>query len=253
MGKRGTEVAREASRLVLLDDDFATLVEAIRAGRKVFDDIRHAFVYLLAVHVPIVLLAFLPPLFGWPLLLLPAEIVWIELLIHPTSSLVFPFEAESPDLMSRPPRARSSGFFARGEVPQAILSGVGITAASLAAFAAGLSGGAAAARTQAIVTLLCCFAILVLSGRWKSLTGPGKNRALLPVAASTFATLPLALFLPGLRGALGLAALSPGSLLFAVGLAVAFGIVDWLFRIGKRATTGREGQAPPLRHENGNS
>src|SRR5262249_24602968 len=104
MGKRGTEVAREASRLVLLDDDFATLVEAIRAGRKVFDDIRHAFAYLLAVHVPIILLAFLPPLFGWPLLLLPAEIVWIELLIHPTSSLVFPFETEAPELMSRPPR-----------------------------------------------------------------------------------------------------------------------------------------------------
>src|SRR5262249_56792900 len=104
MGKRGTEVAREASRLVLLDDDFATLVEAIRAGRKVFDDIRHAFVYLLAVHVPIVLRAVLPPLFGSPLLLLPAEIVWIELLIHPTSSLVFPFETEAPELMSRPPR-----------------------------------------------------------------------------------------------------------------------------------------------------
>ena len=231
MGKRGTEVAREASRLVLLDDDFATLVEAIRSGRKVFDDIRHAFVYLLAVHVPIVLLAFLPPLFGWPLLLLPAEIVWIELLIHPTSSLIFPFETESPDLMSRPPRARTSGFFARGQVPRAILSGVGITAASLAAFAAGLSGGAAAGRTQAIVTLFCCFAVLVLSGRWKTLTGPGRNRALLPVAAGTLVTLPFALLLPWLRGALGLTTLSASSLLSAVGLAVAFGVADWLLRL----------------------
>lgn len=239
MGKRGTEVARESSRLVLLDDDFATLVEAIRSGRKVFDDIRHAFVYLLAVHVPIVLLAFLPPLFGWPLLLLPAEIVWIELLIHPTSSLVFPFEAEAPDLMSRPPRARESGFFTRGQVPGAILSGLGITAASLAAFAAGLSAGAAAARTQAIVTLFCCFAVVVLSGRWKSLAGPRKNKALLPVAAGTLVTLPVALLVPWCRSALGLTTLSANSLLFAVALAVTFGIVDWLFRIGKRATTGK--------------
>src|SRR5262249_28033603 len=150
MGKRGTEVAREASRLVLLDDDFATLVEAIRAGRKVFDDIRHAFAYLLAVHVPIILLAMLPPLFGWPLLLLPAAIVWLELLIHPPSSLVFRFETEARDLMSRPPRGRASGFFARGQVARATVSGLGITAASLAAFTAGLPAGAAAARTQAI-------------------------------------------------------------------------------------------------------
>jgi len=249
MGKRGTEVAREASRLVLLDDDFATFVEAVRAGRKVFDDIRRAFAYLLAVHVPIILLAFLPPLLGWPLLLLPAEIVWIELLIHPTSSLVFPFEAEAPDLMSRPPRPRTSGFFAQGQVRHALLAGLGITAASLAAFALGLAEGGAVARSQAIVTLFTSFAALILAGRWTELSGSRKNRALLPVVAGTLVTLPVALLVPWCRGMLGLAALSWRQVVIAVSLAVAFGLLELLVR--QLAGEGRAGArpAPTTRNE----
>jgi len=235
MGRRGTEVAREASRLVLLDDDFATLVEAIREGRKVFDDIRHAFAYLLAVHVPIILLALLPPLFGWPLLLLPAEIVWIELLIHPTSSLVFPFEPAPAGLMERPPRPVSSGFFGRGQVPHAALSGLAMTAVSIAAFALALGEGAAVARSQAIVTLFVCFALLIVAGRWRSLSGQKKNRALLPVAAGTLLTLPLALQIPWLRSTLGLGVLSREQLLFAAALAAVFGISERLLGIGVRS------------------
>jgi Ca2+-transporting ATPase len=237
MGKRGTEVAREASRLVLLDDDFATLVEAIREGRKVFDDIRHAFGYLLAVHVPIILLALLPPLLGWPLLLLPAEIVWIELLIHPTSSLVFPFEPSSEDLMSRPPRPATSGFFAPGQVSHAVLSGLAMTGVSLASFAMALDRGAAAARSHAIVTLFVCFAMLILSGRWRTLVGGTRNRALLPVVAGTLASLLLVLEVPGLRATLGLADLAPAELLVAVALAAVFGVLDLLLRAATRWRT----------------
>src|SRR5262249_52946162 len=127
----------------------------------------------------------------------------------------------------------TSGFFARGQVGRAIASGLGITAASIAAFASGLSRGAAAARTQAIVTLFCCFAVLVLSGRWNSLAGPRKNKALLPVAAGTLATLPAALLVPWCRGALSLTELTAGSLLFAVSLAAAFGLADWLLRVSR--------------------
>jgi P-type Ca2+ transporter type 2C len=241
MGRRGTEVARESSRLVLLDDDFSTLVQAIRQGRKVFEDIRHAFGYLLAVHVPIILLALVPPLFGLPLLLLPAVIVWIELLIHPTSSLVFPFEPEPPDLMSRPPRPSGSGFFEPGEVARAVISGLAITAVSLASFLSGLAEGAAIARSQAIVTLFLCFALLVLAGRWRSLVGPQKNRALLPVAAGTLVTLPLALTVPWLRAAVGLTELSLAQLLVAVSLAAVFGVLSEALHFVRGARSLRSG------------
>ncbi len=243
MGQRGTEVAREASRLVLLDDDFGTLVEAIREGRKVFDDIRQAFGYLLAVHVPIVLLALVPPILGWPLLLLPAEIVWIELLIHPTSSLVFPFEPAPADLMARPPRPATSGFFGPGQVRHAVLAGLAITAVSIASFASALAAGTAVARSQAVVTLFACFAVLVLAGRWRSLSGRRRNRALLPVALGTLVTLPLALWLPWLRTTLGLAGLSRERLLFAAALAAAFGVVEWFLRVTAKSGRGASGSS----------
>ncbi len=250
MGHRGTEVAREASRLVLLDDDFATFVEAIREGRKVFDDIRQAFVYLLAVHVPIILLALVPPLLGWPLLLLPAEIVWIELLIHPTSSLVFPFQPPPHDLMTQPPRPAASGFFGPGQVRHAVLAGLAASAASLVSYGAGLASGAAEARSQALVTLLVCFALLVLAGRWKSLLPPNRNRALPAVAAGTLVTLPLAFAIPWLRATLGLTVIPASRFLLAVSLAALFGIVERLIRSGRGASgrassggrrNGREG------------
>jgi Ca2+-transporting ATPase len=236
MGHRGTEVAREASRLVLLDDDFATFAEAIREGRKVFDDIRQAFVYLLAVHVPIILLALVPPLLGWPLLLLPAEIVWIELLIHPTSSLVFPFEPPPHDLMTQPPRPRTSGFFGPGQVRHAVLAGLAASAVSLVSYRAGLARGPEEARSQALVTLLFCFALLVLAGRWKSLFGARRNRALPAVVAGTLATLPFAFAIPWLRATLGLTVIPASRFLVAVGLAAVFGVAERLIRSGRGAS-----------------
>lgn len=247
MGQRGTEVAREASRLVLLDDDFGTLVQAIREGRKVFDDIRQAFGYLLAVHVPIILLALLPPVLGWPLLLLPAEIVWIELLIHPTSSLVFPFDPAPEDLMARPPRPATSGFFGPGRIRHAVLSDLAMTAVSIASFASALSRGASIARSHAIVTLFACFAVLVMAGRWCTLFGKGRNRALLPVALGTLVTLPIALAVPWLRSALGLGALSRTQFLIAAALAAAFGILERL--LGTRWPRNRNGDPIAVRPE----
>ena len=93
MGGRGTDVAREAAALVLLDDDFGSIVSAVRLGRRIYDNLRKAMGYLLAVHVPIAGLALLPLLFGWPLVFSPVHIAFLELVIDPVSSIVF--EAES--------------------------------------------------------------------------------------------------------------------------------------------------------------
>jgi Ca2+-transporting ATPase len=104
MGKRGTDVAREASALVLLDDDFAAIPAAIRLGRRIYDNLRKAIAYIIAVHIPIAGLALMPLLAGMPLMLMPIEIALLEMIIDPACSVVFEAEQEEPDVMSRPPR-----------------------------------------------------------------------------------------------------------------------------------------------------
>ena len=105
MGQRGTDVAREAAGLVLTDDNFASIVEGIRIGRRIFDNIRHATRYVLSVHVAIAGCALLPVLFGWPMFLLPVHIVFLELIIDPACSIAFEAEPEADDIMRRRPRS----------------------------------------------------------------------------------------------------------------------------------------------------
>jgi len=104
MGGRGTDVAREASSLVLLNDDFASIVEAIRLGRRIYDNLRKALAYIIAVHIPIAGLALLPLLLGLPMILLPVHIALLEMVIDPACSVVFEAEQGENDLMRRPPR-----------------------------------------------------------------------------------------------------------------------------------------------------
>lgn len=108
MGARGTDVAREAASLVLLDDNFVTIVDAIASGRAIYDNIKRAIAYILAVHVPITGLALLPLLVGSPLILLPLHVVFLELIIDPASTLVFEREPADPGLMRRAPRPRTA-------------------------------------------------------------------------------------------------------------------------------------------------
>ena len=105
MGGRGTDVAREASSIVLLDDDFGSIVKAIRLGRRIYDNLRKAMSFILAVHVPIAGLALLPLLTGLPLLFGPVHIAFLEMIIDPVCSLVFEAETEERDVMRRPPRS----------------------------------------------------------------------------------------------------------------------------------------------------
>jgi len=104
MGGRGTDVAREASSIVLLDDDFGSIVKTIRLGRRIYDNLRKAMGYVVALHVPIAGLAVIPLLFGMPLILTPTIIAFLEMIIDPVCSVVFEAEAEEPNIMDRPPR-----------------------------------------------------------------------------------------------------------------------------------------------------
>ncbi len=123
MGGRGTDVAREASSIVLLEDDFGSIVQTIRLGRRIYDNLRKAMGYIVAVHVPIAGLALLPLVFGTPIVLAPIHIAFLEMVIDPVCSVVFEAEAEERDLMRRPPRSPKSPLFSPGLIVWSVLQG----------------------------------------------------------------------------------------------------------------------------------
>jgi Ca2+-transporting ATPase len=133
MGGRGTDVAREASSLVLLDDDFASIVAAVRLGRRIYDNLRKAMTYILAIHVPIAGLALIPLLFGLPLIFWPLHIAFLELVIDPMCSIVFEAEPEEQAIMQRPPRNPEQPLFSTGHIVWSLAQG-----AVVLAFVAGL-------------------------------------------------------------------------------------------------------------------
>jgi Ca2+-transporting ATPase len=123
MGGRGTDVAREAASLILLDDDFTSIVTAVRLGRRIYDNLRKAMAYILAVHVPIVGLVLIPLLFGLPLIFWPLHIAFLEMVIDPVCSIVFEAECEEADTMRRPPRPPSAPLFTAGFAIWSLLQG----------------------------------------------------------------------------------------------------------------------------------
>jgi Ca2+-transporting ATPase len=124
MGGRGTDVAREASAIVLLDDDFGSIVKTIRLGRRIYDNLRKAIEYIVAVHIPIAGLALLPLLLGMPLMLTPIHIAFLEMIIDPACSMVFEAEGEEANVMRRPPRDPKSPLLLRRRIVWALLQGL---------------------------------------------------------------------------------------------------------------------------------
>jgi Ca2+-transporting ATPase len=167
MGGRGTDVAREAASLVLLDDNFTSIVAAIRLGRRIYDNIRKAVGFILAVHVPIAGLSMIPVLIpGWPLLLLPVHIVFLELIIDPACSLVFEAEAAEPDVMRRPPRSPTARLFSARTVVVSLLQGLSVLAVCLGAFVWMRADHAVnGARAVVFATLVFGFLAIILETR----------------------------------------------------------------------------------------
>jgi Ca2+-transporting ATPase len=167
----GTDVAREAAGLVILDDALGAIVSAIRTGRTIYDNLRKVAGYLLAVHIPIAGLALLPPLLGWPALLGPIHIVLLELVIDPTCSIVFELEPSDADVMNRRPRGRSEHLFETRRIAFAVALGLGAFVGPFAVVAfAHLTGGAdALVRTLGFVSLIAADLTLVAASRGKPL------------------------------------------------------------------------------------
>ena len=126
IGQRGTDVAREASSLVLLNDDFSSIVNAIRQGRQIYDNLHKAIIYVIAVHIPIAGAVFIPLLFGAPPMLSPIHILFLEMIIDPTCAIVFEMEPPEQNIMLRPPRDLNQKIFSASNVSMAIIQGFGL-------------------------------------------------------------------------------------------------------------------------------
>lgn len=222
MGARGTDVAREAAALVLLDDDLGALVDAVRTGRRVHANLRKAMVFIMATHVPIVGLSFLPVLMGWPLLLMPVHVLCLQLLIDPACALVFEAEQEEPGLMRQPPRASAARLIDRSVLWRGGLQGWGVLVACLlaagAAYAAGDSQGAARALC---LSLLVCASMMLIFGNRRWAPGGWWNeppRSLRWLVPSVALALCLAWWVPSVRELIGFEPLSHlGWMALAVG------------------------------------
>ena len=254
MGGRGTDVAREAASLVLLDDNFASLVTAVRLGRRIGDNLRKAISYILAVHVPIAGMSLIPVLFGWPIVLGPVHVVFLELIIDPVSSIVFEAEPEEVGLMSRPPRKPNAPLFDRNLLLRGLAQGAVVMVAALGVYRLGLGGGHGEldARSMAFVTLVLGNLGLVLTNRTmtssalQALKRP--NRALVLVMVTAPVALASTLLAPWLRNLFGFATLSLNHLAAAVGAALACVVAnDAIGLIWRRLDVGfgrRDARAP---------
>jgi Ca2+-transporting ATPase len=226
MGGRGTDVAREAASLVLLDDNFASIVRAVRLGRRIFDNMQKSMSYILAVHVPIAGMALLPVLFGLPALLFPMHIAFLELIIDPSCSLAFENEAAEADVMQRPPRDANAQLFAGTTLWLALLQGMGVLVVVMGAYAwADGRLSEPAARAFAFTTLVVANLALIFSNRSRSrsplasLTAP--NPILWIVTSATLGLLALSLYLPFLMAIFRFAPLPLNELSAAFGLGLA--------------------------------
>jgi P-type Ca2+ transporter type 2C len=202
MGGRGTDVARESASLVLLDDDFSSIVAAVRLGRRIFDNIKKAIAFVLAVHVPIAGLSILPVFVAdWPLLLLPVHIAFLELIIDPSCTLIYEAEGAEADVMRRPPRSPGERLFSRRTVALSILQGLSVLAVCMGVFLlARADHGPDATRALTFATLVVASLMVILVNRsWTRslltmLRAP--NTAYRWVVGGTLALLAVVLFVP---------------------------------------------------------
>jgi len=227
MGGRGTDVAREASAIVLIGDDFSSIVHTIRLGRRIYDNIRKAMGFVMAAHIPIAGLALLPLALGIPLILYPVHMAFLEMVVDPVSSIAFEAEPEEGDVMSRPPRNPKSPLFSFPLILWSLLQGTTVLVATAAIFLIAWRRGMpeAEVRSLAFVALVVGNIAMILAGRSfstsvvRALSSP--NPVLWTVLGVDAALLTGILSWPPLRELFRLGPLHPDDLLLCIGVGFA--------------------------------
>ncbi len=222
MGGRGTDVAREAAALVLLEDDFNSIVEAVRLGRRIYDNIRHAMAYLIAVHVPTAGMALLPLLFGWPLVFAPVHIVFLEFVIDPACSIAFEAEPAHPSTMRRPPRNPKEALLGARLLWYSFLQGAFVLIAVAVLYFLALDHGFADTRARAMAftaLVLGNIALILFNGSqsrsiFTTLRMP--NRAMWWIVGGALGGLMAALYVPLLQHIFAFGTLSARDLFFCL-------------------------------------
>lgn len=214
MGQRGTDVAREAASIVLLDDNFASIVQGVRIGRRIFANLQKAVMYIMIVHIPIAMLSILPVLFNWDLILLPIHIVFFEFIIDPSCTLVFEGEPEDEDTMRHPPRQIMQPLFSRAIVIESLAIGSLLALAAVTIHGGMLNAGADSSQARAATYLTIILAnigmILSLSGCKivrQAIRQRGKNALSIVIAVAIIA-LAAIYSMPALRQLFKIAPLS---------------------------------------------
>jgi len=205
MGGRGSDVARESADLVLLDDDFSSIVSAVRMGRRIFDNIKKAVVFIIAAHIVILGMVFFPVLAGWPLVLMPVHVLFLQLIIDPTCSIVFEAESEESNIMQRPPRTAQSKIFDRYVLRLGILQGCVMFGCVWVIYSLALSHGVEVEQARALtfIAMVAGNLALIMINRswsrslWDSLKLP--NAAMWWLLAYTIVLLVSVLAVPALR------------------------------------------------------
>ena len=190
MGGKGTDVARESSSLVLLDDNFSSIVMAIKSGRRIFDNLQKAMGYIIAIHIPIIGLALLPAFFpALPILLMPLHIVFMELIIDPVCSIAFESEKEEIGVMKRPPRDPNMAFFGLNQIFKSSLVGLILLAMVLAVYFFSMQEGHTEGEIRAIA-----FTSLIIGNIFLILTTLSKTRNVIDVLFENNISLKIILF-----------------------------------------------------------
>ncbi|MCE5197737.1 MAG: cation-translocating P-type ATPase [Armatimonadota bacterium] len=243
MGGRGTDVARESAALVLLDDDFSSIVAAIKLGRRIFDNLKKATAYIFSIHVPIVGMSLLPIFLGWPLVLMPVHIAFLELIIDPACSIVFEAEPEEPDVMRRPPRDPREPLYGKRIVGLSLLQGASvllIVAMVYNTTCCVVGKGMMEARALAFTSLIIANLALILANRsWSRISIDmlrSPNRAFWWVLGGAIIFLAMVLYIPALRALFSFSTLHVGDILICIGAGLVS--IVW-FDILKKLWLGR--------------
>ncbi|HTO14964.1 MAG TPA: cation-translocating P-type ATPase [Edaphocola sp.] len=242
MGKRGSAIAKEASSIILTDDDFGKVVDAVAMGRKIYTNLKKAIQYIISIHIPIILTVALPLIFGWiyPAIFTPVHVIFLELIMGPTCSIVYENEPMEQNSMLEKPRKISTTFFNIKELSISIIQGLMITAGTLFIYHFAVQKGASEQLTRSLVFTTLIFANIFLTLVNRSFyfsiieTLKNKNILLNIIISITLIFLAMMLYMPSLASFFKITALTGTELLWSISIAfvsvIWFEVFKWMKR-----------------------